>query len=713
MSVALPGSDRPEPKELIRSRIIRYQAVAFRFWWIVILMILAGIGVQAWRTERELVSYQSFGRIIFSGRVSVPGGGGNVMSEDAANFFGTQAELIQSAEARRRATERVTKDHPELKPCGVSTALSVIPRTDIFSLSAVGSEPGYVQAYLNALMEEYIAMRGGMLQQNSRDTAEAIGVEAQNLQKTLQTGEQKLLDWQQTHNLVVLQDSKNDAAKSLGSLKGEIEGLEAERSLMDRMSLDQNLERSVAAKAAAESAAANPSGAAKDEALMLRAAATPGGAENASAYLETRQKYLALESRRQQLLVKLKPSHPALVAIDEDISEYRRHLEILEAQNKVLIESQKEALDAQIATKVEQSVKLEKETLALSQLTAEFDSIKSQVDRDKALYERLVSGVQSVNLGANLPQDRISILEPASPPVELVASMRKAVIAGGLAGLVLGCGILFLIGFADDRLMSILEIQSLIPLNIVGLIPSAGAHEAVGTSQRHQSNDDEPMVEAFRNLRSWWLFTAWDGDPPKSVVITSSIPQEGKSTIAANFAVSLAYGGAKTLLVDADLRRGKLHRTFKVPMEPGLGNYLLKHELSFEESCHETEVPNLSIVPRGRISIPSGEVFFGTGIDRFLAAAAERFEYIILDTSPVLAVDDVSMVAPKVDTTLFVIRKATSSARLVRKAISILEDRQVAIAGLICNDIRPASSEFPYYKYGYHPDDEELTGKSS
>ncbi len=698
-------------KELIRSRAIRYRAVALRHWWIPLLAIIAGVAYQGWSTSKKSISFHSNARIIFTGRIALPEGG-SVMNEDAATLFGNQSELIQSSEVRRLATERVAREFPDLTPVDVGISVSVIPRTDIMALGAEGAEPKYVQAYLNALITEYIETRGGMREQRSRTTAEAISAEAQALQQRLQQGEQELLDWQKTHNLVLLQGQGNEAASRLTTLKQEVSLLEEERKIMDRFTLDQNLERALDTTTAAASATSNPDAPDLDEKLLVRAEAGLGGDENAASYLEAKQRLLVLQAEMQQLLEVRKPEHFLVVELREDINKQEKLLEILRQQNVAQLESQKEALDSQIAAKKEQVTVLEAQSLEMSQLTAEFDAIKARVDRERALYERLVSGVQSVTLGANLPQDGISVLERATEPYPIIPSVRRAMIMGGIAGLVLGCGVLFLLGIADDRVMSVLEMQSTVPIGVVGLIPTAGSREEMGPSAKRSNTDDEPMVEAFRNLRSWWLFTSWEGSPPKSVVITSCIPQEGKSTIAANFAVSLAYGGAKTLLVDADLRRGKLHKTFKVEIEPGLGNALLSHELMLEDVCRETTVANLTLVPRGRIKVPSGEALSGVGIDRFIAAACEKFDYVIFDTSPVLAVDDVSMVAPKVDTTLFVVRKNVSSARLIRKAIATLEDRQVAIAGLICNDIRPASSEFPYYKYGYHPDDDDEIEKA-
>jgi succinoglycan biosynthesis transport protein ExoP len=189
------------------------------------------------------------------------------------------------------------------------------------------------------------------------------------------------------------------------------------------------------------------------------------------------------------------------------------------------------------------------------------------------------------------------------------------------------------------------------------------------------------------------------GQQPKTILVTSSVPNDGKSLTSANFAIVLANSGSRVLLVDADLRKGGLHKRFGLESEPGLSEVLSKG-LNWQEAVKSTEVPKLSVLPRGSGTQNSSELFIAPPTAQFLKEVAAQFDYVILDTAPVMAADDVTSLAPHIDGVLFVVRAEQTSARVARAALDLLYQRQVNVLGIVFNAVHPRSGDY-YYYYKY------------
>jgi capsular exopolysaccharide synthesis family protein len=219
-------------------------------------------------------------------------------------------------------------------------------------------------------------------------------------------------------------------------------------------------------------------------------------------------------------------------------------------------------------------------------------------------------------------------------------------------------------------------------------------------------NDPRYMyAESYRSLRSALLFLRVEGERPKVLLITSAVPHEGKSTIAANLARTLALGGSRVLLVDADLRKGCLHEMMGMQCEPGLVE-LLHQPDNLDSVIQRDSLQNLAFLSRGNALGHSGDLFVGQAFDQVLARMRQQFDYVLIDSSPVFAADDATTLGPKADGTLFVVRGNFSSARQVREALELLHQRQAKVLGLVFNRADASARSYYYYKYAdYHRSD--------
>jgi polysaccharide biosynthesis transport protein len=225
-----------------------------------------------------------------------------------------------------------------------------------------------------------------------------------------------------------------------------------------------------------------------------------------------------------------------------------------------------------------------------------------------------------------------------------------------------------------------------------------------GASQLLLGSHDPRHVylESYRNLRSALHYLAVNGARPKMLLITSAIPDEGKSTIASNLACVLALGGSRVLLVDADLRKGHLHDLLGLAVSPGLGELLLRPE-DLDRCIQTASVSHLWFIARGNCEQSPGDLFLSDAFDGILGRLRERFDYVIIDCSPVFAADDSTTLAPKVDGTLFVVRSHFSRSGVVKEALDLLYQRQATVLGLILNRTDTSDRSYHYYKYsGYH-----------
>src|SRR5258708_23992671 len=207
----------------------------------------------------------------------------------------------------------------------------------------------------------------------------------------------------------------------------------------------------------------------------------------------------------------------------------------------------------------------------------------------------------------------------------------------------------------------------------------------------------------------------YKGPRTKTFLITSAVPNEGKSTVSANLAITFGLSGARTLLIDADLRRGALREAFGISSKIGFAE-VLKQEVNWSEVVVPTAYPNLFVLPRGRILSQPSEHLLRDSTDVFLREIYHQYDYILIDSSPVLAADDTTSLAPKIDATLFIVRLSYTSARLTQKGLELLYSRQGNVPGVILNFVDTSLPEYYYYQYAEHynppgsvTDDEALT----
>lgn len=210
-----------------------------------------------------------------------------------------------------------------------------------------------------------------------------------------------------------------------------------------------------------------------------------------------------------------------------------------------------------------------------------------------------------------------------------------------------------------------------------------------------------PVAEAFRTLRTNLQFAALDG-PLKSILLTSAGPGEGKSTVAANLAIAVAQAGKRVILVDADLRRPRLHSLFSLPNGIGLTNLLIRN--AGMEALQETNIQGLRIITSGPLPPNPSELLGSDSMTSVIKMLGEDADLVIYDTPPIIAVTDAAVLAPRVDGTLIVLKLGATSRDAAVRAKNLLQASRARMLGVVINDVKGAET-YGYYYYYYATDE--------
>jgi len=707
----LPRKNNMEPKIYINrnqrvnnaasflAQLHRYKKLLLTHWWIVLATLALGLGIQWLLIRHQLPTFVSSGQMIVNVKLSIPSE--NTYSEELENFFGTQVALMQSDSVKHRVSQRLQSVQPEWNREKVKIQVALVPRTSIFNLAAVGGNPRYTQAALEATMEEYINLKKDLLANASTAAKSNIQDQLAQLAVKLEKSKQEYLKFQSSNSLVFLQeDGGNNAATYLANLNSQLAECRSDLQLINSLTLDENLDRapgnSPPPAVLSQSAAPGP------ELSSPKGNDAPTGVNTAGAdgfegsYLQTKEQVILLKARRDKLS-KLAPDAFELVGLNDEIANQEKLLEFLQEQRQEQLNNRKHTLEVQIQNLTDQVKEWNAKALDASKKLSAFAALKENHRQLQAMYDQLVASLQTLDLDKGSGQESVTILEPATPAVPTVQQSLVHMVMAALIGLVAGFGILMILDQLNDRPGSFSELEALFTEPVLAQLPLVKAiDKRVCVPVLEQADNQHMLIEAYQNLRSALVYKDTPANHPRSIVIASASTQDGKSTVAANLAVTLAQSGSRVLLVDADLRRGMLHEQFAVAAEPGLAEVLAKR-CDWLNAVVATSVPNLYLMPSGARPQRPGSLFaMSTG--KFLADIAGHYDYYVFDTTPVMAADDVSSLAPQVDGVIMVIRAGVTSGRLANTALDLLRLRKVKVIGLAFNAVQTGGGGYQYYQ---------------
>lgn len=431
------------------------------------------------------------------------------------------------------------------------------------------------------------------------------------------------------------------------------------------------------------------------------------------------QYQLAVRERAELIAEGKGENHPAIKKADEKITLAKSHLvaEIKNIQGAVardlnVIERQEGSESALFEASRKKAVELNLKELEFHRL----DRMRAQNEK---LYAVLLEQLKEADLRRMMNTNNIRMIDVATEPKEPIAPrVSMNVLVSLIVALVLGIGLAVLREQLDNTLKTPEDIEQKLHVTFLGLLPEvveddplrAGAPRKGAKARRIKTElapellvHERPtsgIAEAARSLRTNLMFMNPD-EPYRRLLVTSAAPSEGKTTVAVSIAISLAQGGQKVCIVDCDLRRPRLHRIFDRAGDIGLMNAILG-EVTVDDIAKPTVVPNLYSVPCGPIPPNSADVVASEKFKHLLDELSLRFDRVVLDSPPVIAVTDSAIVSTIVDGVVFVVRAFKSSASVCASGLRTLLDVDAPIAGAVLNAVNLNRHEYSYYQYYYY-----------
>lgn len=355
------------------------------------------------------------------------------------------------------------------------------------------------------------------------------------------------------------------------------------------------------------------------------------------------------------------------------------------------------------------------EVMSLDNLRIEYQILKDAHDTLNNTYRAIIQRIEEIEIStaAGSEEDNIFIIAPAKVPVKIARPKRKqAVLLAVLFGPMLGIALAFFLQYLDTTVKTREEVEQLTGIPVLGFVPAlreelnGGGSEAGNERAAYDmlaiERPRSALAEAFRSLRTALSFSAGAQDV-RSFLVTSPSPLEGKSLVSINLAFTFAQAGMKVLLVDSDMRKPRLHKTFDLPPSVGLSNLLAGEGVGgLNEAVHATRVENLFVLPSGPRPPNPAELLATKRMKALVREMEENFDRIIFDTPPVVNVTDSSILMHFVGGGLIVIRSFTTQRGLAQRASELLQGTQGRLLGIILNNADIPKGVYGYEGYYYY-----------
>lgn len=431
----------------------------------------------------------------------------------------------------------------------------------------------------------------------------------------------------------------------------------------------------------------------------LWAEALPAAREN-QMLTKYKDRVITLRVECTDLATRYLDDHPKLLECREKQATAEK--EFARELSNLVVSTEAELKEAQEKEKNLKSLfdQARVEAFEVEKKKLELDQLKSEADSDKRQYDVVFKRLKDIELSGMLRTSNVRVLDAARPVMAPIRpNVPQGVLMGVIAGLVLGLGLALLLELLDSSVTSQLDVEERLGLTFLGFLPSIPETEK-GSRDLHIHREPKSLIaECTRAIRTNLLFMSPDR-PFKRVIVTSSGPQEGKSTTAINLGIAMAQSGNRVLVVDTDMRRPRLHKAFGVSNELGVSSVVVG-EGKLEDAIKTTDVPGLFVMPCGPVPPNPAELLHTQAFGDILNKLGERFDRVILDTPPVGAVADAVVLSTQVDGVVVVLKAGQTNRDLAKRTVRALRDVKANIYGAVLNDVNLESSKYGDYYYGY------------
>ena len=565
-----------------------------------------------------------------------------------------------------------------------------LPSTDVVEVSFTGEDPVTVRDIANTTAHVYQDFASEGIRNSATQKTKFIEQSLADQERAMRAVQDSLKSFKEVHQTA---DVTADAKALFASIESfERERLEAENKRQSYVAL---LSRVTTADTI------------DDE---LRRLAAAGAMDDNKALTTKFESWQTLLGKRQEMILQrnLLPNNDDLVQLDRTIADTKRDL-------RIAAEVFLDGLNSKLQTLQTTIAQLRGQSERFPPLEAQQARLDASVQTAQKLYVDLRSQLQLSRISESADGGTVRIIDEATVPTFAISpNRRRDFYLYLLLGLCFGIGFALLVERLDDSVRSPLELSERYGTPVLGMIPAIKPNEIAAVTPATSvsrvithADPRSPVAEAYRSLRTNLAF-ARTQRPLRSLALTSPGPSDGKSTTVANLAITFAQQGQRTLLVDADLRRAVLDRTFSVPRTPGLTDVIIgQHPI--EEAVHETQVPNLFIMSSGQLPPNPSELLGTPAMREQLQRMTEKFDMVLFDSPPLLAVTDAAVLSTLVDGTVLIARMGATARKGLWRALHQLRAVHANLLGTVLNDVSSDVGAYYggysyYYYYAYHPE---------
>jgi capsular exopolysaccharide synthesis family protein len=565
---------------------------------------------------------------------------------------------------------------------GFLGGLSVTPirMTRMFDITYQAPDPVYAARAANALANEYIAQSKDIRSEATQEATDYLSKELDAQRIKLNDSEAKLADYKETHDAVGLDDKVNTVSTKLADINASLTHATLER--IDKGAAYEGLK---AIQGDRDKLAGHPLILGNPDIQRLKIA------------LNT------LQAKRTELLVGHGEKYLAVEPIQGQVDDAQAKLD--QAEDRVVEAAKTEFEQAQgkEASYRDQYNRQNQETLNLDRKGVEYGTLQREEASNKTLFDTLLARTKETGVSGQFKGSNITIVDAAEVPrAPSSPNVSRDLTLACAEGVALALGLVFGFEYLDSRIKTPDELKQALNLPFLGLVPAVNV-KPVGDEGLLLTGDLPPgFGEAMRAVRTAVIFSSAD-EGARTVVVTSTAPGEGKTLISTNLGVALAQADQRTLVIDGDLRRPRVHAVFRRPQEPGLSNVLVG-TARMSDSIRMTHVPNLYVLASGHIPPNPAELLGSSKYLETIDELRQQFDWIIIDAPPVMAVTDAAILANSATGVVFVVGAEMTSKRNAGAAVEHLQAARAKFIGAVLNrvDLKRHSYYYsPYYRKDY------------
>src|SRR5438876_5953144 len=576
----------------------------------------------------------------------------------------------------------------------LQSQVSVKPLSDtrIIEVRFKHQNPEIAEKINNTIADTFVVSNLERKTETTNSAGDFLQRRIADLQSEIRSDEEQLINYAKNHQILSLDASQNTVVDRLAGLNKQLLEAENERK---------------AAEAAYRAVLAPGALAAQAEATSNKSSATPEA------------KLAALKQHRAQLLLEYTEKYPEVKDVDQQIAmlekqvdQSRRHTESMVKTN--LETSYRQALQKEEALR-QAFDKQRAETLTQNEAAVNYRIIQQQIETNKSLLDGLLQRSKENEVILAGTPNNVHVVDHAAIPKGPIGPKRmQAIVLAALFALIAGIALARYLDYMDDSVRTSEDVENFLRLPALTVIPTIGnsarrrllsAMPGVSKRNGHQgpelllnSSQRSALAESYRQLRTLVLLSS-AGGAPKTLLVTSSQPGEGKTTTVVNTAMILAQTGAKVVIVDGDMRRPRLHSIFNVDNDKGLSG-ILASKMSEREMLgwvQQHEESSLYLLPSGRLPPNPAELLGSDQIRTLMSVLENTFTHIVIDSPPVASFTDGVLLSSVADGVLLVVHGGAASRHIVRRSRQLLSDVGAKIFGVVLNNVTVSKHDYYYY----------------